>query len=187
MGTALEMGQEAVAPMKLCKESSDAYEPNSSTSPSAMLLLNHSTALYLCPPVVFFGLSTNFVCCVALRRCRYRPATAALVYAMIAFVDSLVLALTFADSSLPVLLAYWGSSWYLGSGIDYFLPTLSALLLAPLAHLLHRFTTLLVLLVTFDRYVAVFKLRGRSRFLVSARHVLAIAAVAFVFVCVVQV
>ena len=187
MTTAMRQSLEHAAPEELCSGKAGSYEPDSSANPPTMLLLNHSTALYLCPPVVLFGLATNLVCCVALRRCRYRPATAALVYALIALVDSLVLALTFADSSLPVLLAYWGSDWYLGSGVDYYLPTLSALLFAPLAHLLHRFTALLVLLITFDRYVVVFKLCGRTRCFVSARHVLAIAAIAFLFVCIVQV
>ena len=151
-----------------------------------MNALNTAVALYICPPVVLFGLTTNVVCCVALRRCHYRPATAALIYGLIALFDSVVLALLFADIALPVLLAHWSSA-YVESDLDEWLPLLSSLTLAPLAHLLHRFTTLLVLLVTFDRYVAVFKLCDRARLFRNSKHVLLAAGITLTLIMLVGV
>ena len=106
----------------------------------------------------FFGIILNLVCFKIIHRCRYGSGSTALIFRIIAIVDSFILIGLFYQHLLfEVIQLFLGADWLDNTGLYFYYSLINLWIFHPSINILQRYTTILVLYLTFEQYLLVFK------------------------------
>lgn len=127
----------------------DGSEPESSINITSSILLTIA---------VIFGIVTNATCFIIIKRCKYRSGTTTLILKIIAVVDSIFLVLSFAEHVfLDIIEMAQLQNWFIRTGLDFYYSLLQVFLFEPTAKILHRYAAFLIVIMTFEQYLFVYK------------------------------